>query len=67
MDVRIVRYVVHADGRIEVPIPVQALSEVLRFTRAHRVGASAEEIGVLKVQASRLGAALKVQGSESVP
>jgi hypothetical protein len=44
MGARIVRYIVEADGHIEVLIPYKLYQDVLRFMRGHHVQATADEV-----------------------
>ena len=44
MDARIVRYVVEANGHVEVLIPYRLYQQLLRFIRSHHVQGSADEV-----------------------
>ena len=44
MGARIVRYIVEANGHIEVLIPYRLYQEVLRFIRGHHTHATADEV-----------------------
>ena len=44
MGARIVRYIVEANGHIEVLIPYKLYQEVLRFIRGRHVQATADEV-----------------------
>lgn len=44
MDARIVRYIVEANGHIEVLIPYMLYQEVSRFIRGHHAHATADEV-----------------------
>jgi len=44
MSARIVRYVVEADGHIQVLIPHRLYREVLQFIRSHHVQESVDEV-----------------------
>ena len=59
MGARIVRYIVEANGHIEVLIPYRLYQEVLRFIRGHHVQATADEVVADAVRAYLRGRVTK--------
>lgn len=59
MDASIVRYVVEANGHIEVLIPYRLYQEVLRFIRGHHVQGTEDEVVADAVRAYLRGRVTK--------
>ena len=59
MDASIIRYIVEANGHIQVLIPYRLYREVLRFIRSHRVQGTADEVVADAVRAYLRGRVTK--------